>query len=481
MRPLNSSCNRSFGIIGGLGTLAGADVFLKLVKSIPARADAEYPSLTFEQHPFIQRASNRPEEALTERKIYIFDMIRNFKERDVEAVILPCFLSHAFIDELQSESLLPIVNMMESLRQHVRRRYPAARKIGVLTSSYARRRQLFEKAFSDLECFVVHPRLDFDDAIYGPTGIKAGVLQGPPIDLLRRACDDLIAQGADLIIPGMTEIPIVAESIGPLAADMVDSNLVYAQFAVSGDYRSLNKPFKVGVVGGVGPAATVDFVKKIVGSTPAARDQDHIKLVVEQNPQIPDRTENLLGQGADPTVSLYATCKKLEASGADLVAIPCNTAHAFVERIQPYLGIPILNMLTETAAELRRRFPKLTRVGLLATSGTLGSGVYAKALAAENIQAVVPDESHQALVMRAIYGPEGVKAGCVSGPCHQDILAAANHLAARGMEAIILGCTELPLLLNTPCFTTDAGSQVALIDPTLVLAQRCVLLAGRST
>jgi aspartate racemase len=275
----------------------------------------------------------------------------------------------------------------------------------------------------------------------------------------------------------MTEIPIVAESVGPLSVDMLDSNLVYAQFAVSDDYRSIHKPFKVGVVGGVGPAATVDFVKKIVSSTPAARDQDHIKLVVEQNPQIPDRTENLLGQGADPTISLYATCKKLESSGADLIAIPCNTAHAFVERIQPYLGVPILNMLTETAAELRRRFPQLSRVGLLATSGTIESGVYAKALAVEKIQAVVPDEQHQALVMRAIYGPEGVKAGYVSGQCHQDIVAAANHLAAQGVEALILGCTELPLLLNQSAFISNEGSQHALIDPTLVLAQRCVLLA----
>lgn len=478
MRSLHSSLHRSFGVIGGLGTLASADVFLKLVKSTPARTDAEHPSLVFEQHPFAQPVGGQPEAALTERKIYVFDMIRSFKARGVEAVILPCFLSHTFIGELQSESLLPIVDMMEALRRHVRRHYSAARKIGVLTSSCVRHQQLFEKAFADFNGCIVHPRVEFEQAIYGPAGIKAGVLQGAPIQLLRQACEDLVSQGVDLIIPGMTEIPLVAESIGPLAVDLLDSNLIYARFAISDAERSVNKPFKVGVVGGVGPAATVDFVKKIVGHTPAARDQDHIKLVVEQNPQIPDRTENLLGQGADPTIALYATCKKLEAGGADIVAIPCNTAHAFVERIQPYLGIPILNMLSETAAELRRRFQRLTRVGLLATSGTIASGVYAQALAAESIQAVVPDEKHQALVMRAIYGPEGVKAGHVSGPCQQDIAAAANHLAALGVEAIILGCTELPLLLDTPAFTTAVGARVALVDPTLVLAQRCVQLAG---
>ena len=121
--------------------------------------------------------------------------------------------------------------------------------------------------------------------------------------------------------------------------------------------RQQARPFKIGVVGGVGPAATADFMQKIVRNTTAARDQDHIKIVVEQNPQIPDRTANLIGDGPDPTVALYATCKKLEAGDADLIAIPCNTAHAFVERIQPYLSIPIVNMLHETVQHLAQHAP----------------------------------------------------------------------------------------------------------------------------
>src|SRR5205823_9095418 len=104
--------------------------------------------------------------------------------------------------------------------------------------------------------------------------------------------------------------------------------------------------------------ATADFMTKIVRNTRADRDQEHLKLVVEQNPQIPDRTENLIGSGADPTISLYSTCKKLEAADADIIAIPCNTAHAFVERIQPYLNIPVVNMLTATVEHIQANLPK---------------------------------------------------------------------------------------------------------------------------
>src|SRR5690606_850527 len=106
--------------------------------------------------------------------------------------------------------------------------------------------------------------------------------------------------------------------------------------------------FKLGILGGVGPSATVDLMNKIIAHTPARRDQDHIKMIVEQNPQIPDRTANLVYNEEDPTIAMFSTCKRLEAEGADVIAIPCNTAHAFVESIQQYLKIPIINMLDAT-------------------------------------------------------------------------------------------------------------------------------------
>jgi aspartate racemase len=471
---------KKFGVVGGLGPLASADVFFKLVKSTPASSDAEHVDVIFEQHPF--RGAVTGSEATTQRKLYVFDMIGSFEKRGVTTVVLPCFLSHTFIDELKANSPLQIVDMVEAVRSHVRRKFPTARRIGVLTSDYTRRKGLFEKYFAAPEFEVIHPRarngVDFiTEAVYGANGVKSGNLSGRPVELLREACEDLIAQGANIIVPGMTEIALVAEEMGLFRVPLIDSNLAYAQYVIAGEYSPPESIFKVGVVGGVGPAATVDFMQKIVRNTPANRDQDHIRLLIEQNPQIPDRTENLIGDGPDPTISLYATCQKLESGDADLIAIPCNTAHAFVERIQPYLGIPIVNMLTVTVRHLRETFPLLRSVGVLATSGTIASGVYEKALELEGLQQIVPRADLQERVMDAIYGKEGVKAGFTTGLCLDDICAAIDGLIAEGVEVIILGCTELPLLLPRKSFVGTTGTRVNLVDPTDILAQQCVALA----
>jgi len=259
---------------------------------------------------------------------------------------------------------------------------------------------------------------------------------------------------------------------------VIDVNQVYARHAVDFGGELSVRPFKIGVVGGIGPAATVDFMDKIVRNTRAQRDQEHIKVVVEQNPQIPDRTENLIGEGADPTVALYATCKKLEADEADLIAIPCNTAHAFVERIQPYLSIPIINMLYETVEFIRRNYPGRKEIGLLATSGTIKSRVYHDIVEQAGLNLHVPDEAHQVKVMNAIYGAKGVKAGFTSGECRDDLMAALTHLVEHGAEIILLGCTELPLLLAQSDDFSAAGKRIVVLDPTEILARKCVSLSA---
>ena len=174
---------------------------------------------------------------------------------------------------------------------------------------------------------------------------------------------------------------------------------------------------------------------------------------------------------------MYATCKKLESGDADIIAIPCNTAHAFVQRIQPYLGIPIVNMLTVTVETLRESFPSLRDVGLLATSGTVASGVYRQALEAQGLRQVLPGPALQDRVMNAIYGETGVKAGFVGGQCMDDICAALEGLAEEGIDVVILGCTELPLLLPGAHWLSAGGRAITLVDPTDILAKRCVAYA----
>ena len=476
---------QSFGIIGGLGALGGADIFFKLVKSSPTQSGKEHFDLIFEQHPFEESDAAGSENAnANARKLYVFDMIKRFEPRHVNAVILPCFISHTFLDELKPEVKLPVVNIMEALRTHVERKHPEMRRLGVLTSSYVRNKRLFEKYFEPPTWELIYPRpaVQTDclmEAIYGPEGIKAGHLRGRSIELLDQACRDLVDQGAEAIIPGFTEIPIVLDTLGERRVPIIDSNQVYVQHALGYEGGAFAKAFKVGILGGVGPAATVDFMAKIVRNTPAGRDQEHIKLVVEHNPQIPDRTENLIGEGTDPTVAMYSSCKRLEASDADIIAIPCNTAHAFVERIQPYLSIPIVNMLYETIQFIRHRYPDRKNVGLLATSGTVRSRVYHEVAEKVGIDLIVPDDEHQKKVMSSIYGEKGVKAGYTEGECKEELLSALEHVVTRGAEAAILGCTELPLLLAQTDDFPIAATRVALLDPTEILARKCVSLAGQ--
>jgi aspartate racemase len=458
---------RSFGVIGGLAPLADADMLMKLVEATETHADAGHFEIAFEQRPF------------SARHLYIYDRIEAFKQRGIGTVVLPCFVSHTFIEELKANSTLRIADMLEALRDHVCSLFSAPRRIGVLTSEALREQGLFERYFPHGEFEILHPhRYDALDrvteAVYGEKGVAKGARYGRPIKLLREACTDLIEQGAELILPGLSELALVLQEIGPLDVPIVNPHRAYAQHIVSQRYVPIQRPFKLGVVGGVGPAATVDFLQKIVRSTPARRDQDHLRLLVEQNPQIPDRTEYLVGQGTDPTLALYATCKKLQAGEADLIAIPCNTAHAFVAEIQPHLGIPIMNMLTVTACHVRESFPQLRKVGLLATTGTIASGVYHRALEDCGLEAIVPPPAMQSRVMDAIYGPQGVKAGFTEGPCLDDIGAVINDLIAQGIEVIVLGCTELPLLFPQSQWISSSGQVVALIDPTEILAKRCV-------
>ncbi|WGS51176.1 aspartate/glutamate racemase family protein [Paraburkholderia sp. D15] len=476
--------NRSLGVVTGAAQLASADVLCR-ISAASRRPGAVKPfDLLLEQRSWQGPASQSAASAAF--KIHVFDALRAFEKRGVDAIVLPCFLSHTFIDELTANLAVPVANLMSALAAHVRRTFPTARRIGVLTSDAIRADGLFERYFDARSYDVLHPLNEagvdcVTSAVHGDDGIKRGCFHGRPIALLRAACTDLIAQGADLILPGLTEIALLARAIGELPVPFVDVNLVYARYIATAQFAQpaelQRRRFKVGVLGGVGPAATVDFMDKLVRNTPAARDQDHLKVMVEQNPQIPDRTDALLGRGADPTLALYAACRTLEEGGADLIAIPCNTAHAFVERIQPSLTIPIVNMLTCTVDFVRSAFPDVREIGVLATSGTLASGVYAAALDARGCVQVAPRAAAQARLMNAIYGPRGAKAGFWSGECRDDFRAAIDDLVAQGVQVIVLGCTELPLLMDDLSTLDALGQAVRFVDPTEVLARRCVAYA----
>ncbi len=471
---------RKFGIVGGLGAVASADILLKLVKSTPALGDHEHLDISFEQHPY-DDAGAVADEAYNpnHRKFHVYKTLKEMESRGCDVALLPCFISHCFLEEVAPETRLTVLSILAALGEALEHDFPTVKRVGILTSAFVRKQRLFERSLKgEWEFIYPDPAVQAGavmEAVYGPEGIKAGRLRGRSLALLVEACRNLADRGAEVILPGFTEIPILCDVLrAEVRTPVLDSNQAYASYALAYDGACRSRPFKLGVVGGVGPAATVDFMDKVVRRTEAARDQDHIKMVVEQNPQIPDRTANLIGEGEDPTIPLYATCKRLEAEGADAIAIPCNTAHAYVERIQRHLGVPIVNMLSETVARIRAMDRTVTRVGLLATDGTLRSGVYHETLAAAGLATITPDPSAQRLVMAAIYGEHGVKAGFTSGLCRENLEAAIAHVAAKGAEVVILGCTELPLIAPEE---RSARGVPLLLDPTDILARRCVALA----
>ncbi|RBH52806.1 MULTISPECIES: amino acid racemase [Pseudomonas] len=475
---------RKLGIVGGLGSLAGGDLFFKLVKSRAVLADQGRYHFLFEQHPFKDVLLPLDREAsMTARKFYVFQVCQSFEAGGIDAVVLPCFASQTFREEIQQELGIPVLDLMAALAEHIRRIAEPGTRLGILASDYVRHSGLFERYLGGDFQLVYPPESDqraLMDAMYGLNGIKDGYLQGVPLEGVYQACLSLQELGANLIVPGLTELSLVCADLQRRGLRVLDINEIYAAAVTTADDEPAHAPFKLGIVGGVGPAATVDFMAKVVRHTPAGRDQDHIKMVVEQNPQIPDRTANLLFDEADPTLALYATCKRLESAGAQAIAIPCNTAHAFVERLQPYLRVPIINMLSETVEAIARQHGSGKHIGLLATSGTVQSQVYHQAARHAGLPLLIPGFDYQELVMSAIYGERGIKAGFTDGLCKEQLLLAVEHLCELGAEVIILGCTELPLVLSHCDDFQVRGHRVALVDPTSVLALRCVSLATSS-
>lgn len=467
-------------IIGGLGTLSGGDLFFKLLKSSKVLKNQMNYHFIFEQQPYNQMdVPLHHKEDIKSRKFYTYNICKKFEEQNVTKILLPCFASHSFLDELQTEVSVPIVNLYAAILEYLKNHFNKGSKIGILTSDFIKESDVLNTYFKEYELIFPEQQSVLMDSIYGENGIKNGILEGFPLEHIYDICCDL-ENRCDVILPCITEISLITDSLRKRGVRIIDINQIYADYAFDDSGEKNPKPFKLGILGGVGPSATVDFMNKIVKNTSAKKDQDHIKMIVEQNPQIPDRTAHLIHNDVDPTIAMFSTCKRLEAEGANAIAIPCNTAHAFVNNIQSYLTIPIINMLNVTAEYIVNTFGNTVNVGLLATTGTLESRVYHDVLTYFSLDIITPDQENQDHVMHSIYGEEGIKAGYTEGACKKHILKAIKYLINSKADVIILGCTELPLLFQNQESITNGHREVMLIDPTLLLAKECVRIAEQA-
>ena len=224
---------------------------------------------------------------------------------------------------------------------------------------------------------------------------------------------------------------------------------------------------KAGVIGGMGPKATIDFYAKIVRATHANADQDHIPLIIDIIPQIPDRTAFILGEGESPLPLLIESASRLSRSGVDVLCMPCNTAHAFIDGISKEVGLPFISIIDCTLATIIKEYPDVKNVALLATSGTIESRVYHNKLDCSELNLMANTSEFQAAIMNVIYL---IKAGLIE-EASEAFKKCITETTENGADIIVLGCTELPLL--TPYITAI----VPLIDPTYCLAAEVVKFA----
>jgi len=230
----------------------------------------------------------------------------------------------------------------------------------------------------------------------------------------------------------------------------------------------------IGILGGMGPEATIDLFNKIVKGTTVKKDQDHLRILIDNNPKVPDRTLAIQKKGPSPLPQLIRSAKILENAGADFIVIPCVTAHYYYKPLKKKLKIPIVNLVEMTVQYIRNRLKGISKVGLLATTGTIQAGLFQTSFSHADLQLIIPTpEVQKKWIMEAIYGRRGIKAIGPSENSKRLILNACVKLVHQGAQAIIAGCTEVPLVLK------EKDLSVPFIDPISILAKAAIERAKR--
>ena len=224
----------------------------------------------------------------------------------------------------------------------------------------------------------------------------------------------------------------------------------------------------VGVIGGMGPDATVDFMSRVLRETPAKADQDHVRMVVEHNPRIPSRQSAMRGDGENPGPVIAAMAVRLEAAGADFLVMPCNAAHAWQSDIEAATDIPFVSIIDESVRSALNRSSDESAVGLLTTPGCITAGLYQQALMDAGRPVVIQTPEELAETMSLV---ERIKGGDQSEEVAVALQNLATRLIERGAKVLIAACTEFPLVLNESMF------DVAFVSSTDVLAKKTVALA----
>ncbi len=222
-----------------------------------------------------------------------------------------------------------------------------------------------------------------------------------------------------------------------------------------------------GILGGMGPEATVDLLARIIKNTPASDDADHIRCIVDSNPKVPSRIKALLeGTGEDPGPCIADMGRRLELWGADFLAVACNTAHNYYDVLCAAVGIPVLNMVELTVKEAITNLPAIKKSGILAMPAVRLTGLYAKPFAARGVEVIYPSAEAETELFAVI---KAVKAGDTGRAVRDSLGRVLRHVAERGAEVGIVACTELSVIIEP--------SDFPVIDAAEVLAREVVRMA----
>lgn len=226
----------------------------------------------------------------------------------------------------------------------------------------------------------------------------------------------------------------------------------------------------LGVLGGMGPLATVSFYRTLVELTPASCDQEHLRTLIWSDPTIPDRSSALLGDGISPLRQLRAGVALLESAGANMIAIPCNTAHAFVPALRQETSVPIIDMVRATVADCAAQLPSGGVIGVLATRGTQQGKLYDLAARELGVRVRYPTEREQGLLVdRAI---AMVKGGQDLPGAGALVSESTHRLMDAGAGVVVGACTEIPVAAEA------ATERVPLVDSLRCLAMACLAAVG---
>lgn len=229
----------------------------------------------------------------------------------------------------------------------------------------------------------------------------------------------------------------------------------------------LSKPLTVGIIGGIGPEAANRLSQLIVELANAQSDREHIPVICFNNPNIPSRVDSISGKGENCLPALVETARSLVRAGANFLIMPCNCANFYLRALRDEISVPVLDMIHETVDQIIEDYPGAKSVGLLASTPTLENDLYSRPLSEWGVEHVKPNEVEQALVMAAIYGPEGIKAG-KKDVARQDLISVGNSLAKRRAEVVIAACTEISLVLEADSLS------VPVVDPMRAIAQSAI-------